>query len=599
MPELKLARLMNMVMGMVDVPGGGEGGGGNATEGGGLAAEAGAAEEACAALGDVSDADLFSLVKLEDAGRANCQNDRVLVAMKLSAYLSACFKYPTTFTPAEICAEFASRGLPVPVDKLDAVVDADGPFVISSLDDLIKAFFKRDQLMLQICSDAMTHFGDWSMAVARLLTIMLLDAFNVHYLIPPEAVEAFMAAQGDGSPDVPAPPAFAGMGPLKIDSFAQLVSYKLVTAKWLKPVLSALYLRHAGDFGVMAEQLARSLLRGLKPGITIDLPAALIEAQCGAWDIIPAEAPDEEDGDVAYRPAVAAAAVESLAELADAGDSLVETPASASNDGAPCAAEVESVSHKSATDQEETISNDGTAAADETSSEADGSNGPASDASIVQACAEDQVEAVQEAAEGLVDAGASSEDAGAAVAAETPAESLEADESSLEEGMLDADASEGSLDSAAAAETAAAFAAADSRKETRRKLALRKQKMLARIKDMDLSPAGLERRHVAFENRSDREYLSLIFCTELNLFFKVDGECPSGTRVTWVYQSKEAALIFNAAEDLPSGYNGFTKPRGGRFDASSREMKILGVSNGRDYELTFEVEVCPALVLAD
>ena len=144
-----------------------------------------------------------------------------------------------------------------------------------------------------------------------------------------------------------------------------------------------------------------------------------------------------------------------------------------------------------------------------------------------------------------------------------------------------------------------AFAAADSRKETRRKLALRKQKMLARIKDMDLSPAGLERRHVAFENRSDREYLSLIFCTELNLFFKVDGECPSGTRVTWVYQSKEAALIFNAAEDLPSGYNGFTKPRGGRFDASSREMKILGVSNGRDYELTFEVEVCPALVLAD
>jgi hypothetical protein len=116
------------------------------------------------------------------------------------------------------------------------------------------------------------------------------------------------------------------------------------------------------------------------------------------------------------------------------------------------------------------------------------------------------------------------------------------------------------------------------------------QKMLARIKDMDLSPAGLERHHVAFENRSDREYLSLIFCTELNLFFKVDGECPSGTRVTWVSQSKEAALIFNAAEDLPSGYNGFTKPRGGRFDASSREMKILGVSNGRDYELTFEVE---------
>ena len=125
------------------------------------------------------------------------------------------------------------------------------------------------------------------------------------------------------------------------------------------------------------------------------------------------------------------------------------------------------------------------------------------------------------------------------------------------------------------------------------------QKMLARIKDMDLSPAGLERHHVAFENRSDREYLSLIFCTELNLFFKVDGECPSGTRVTWVSQSKEAVLIFNAAEDLPSGYNGFTKPRGGRFDASSREMKILGVSNGRDYELTFEVEVCPALVLAD
>merc|ERR1719174_556876 len=190
--------------------------------------------------------------------------------MKLSAYLSACFKYPTTFTPAEICAEFASRGLPVPVDKLDAVVDADGPFVISSLDDLI-TFYERDRL-LQFCSDTMTYFGDCSMAVARLWTIILLDAFNVHYLIPPEAVEAFLAAQGDGSPDVPAPPAFAGMGPLKIDSFAQLVSYKLVTAKWLKPVLSALYLRHAGDFGVMAEQLARSLLRRIKPGITIDLP---------------------------------------------------------------------------------------------------------------------------------------------------------------------------------------------------------------------------------------------------------------------------------------------------------------------------------------
>ena len=152
-----------------------------------------------------------------------------------------------------------------------------------------------------------------------------------------------MAAQGDGSPDVPAPPAFAGMGELKIDSIAQLVRYELVTAKGLKPVLSALYLRHAGDFGVMAEQLARSLLRRIKPGITIDLPAALIEAQCGAWDIIPAEAPAEEDGDASTEKGGDGASLGSarLKTPASVSGSAEGSPASKSNAAAASAAEVE------------------------------------------------------------------------------------------------------------------------------------------------------------------------------------------------------------------------------------------------------------------
>ena len=64
-----------------------------------------------------------------------------------------------------------------------------------------------------------------------------------------------------------------------------------------------------------------------------------------------------------------------------------------------------------------------------------------------------------------------------------------------------------------------------------------KRNVIAAVDRMDLSPEGMQRSCIAFENQPERQYISLVCATGeggTKLIFLVDGECATGTRVSLV-----------------------------------------------------------------